>query len=225
MTDVRCYLQDWSIKPSSSASRSASPGSPGWASLVCVWLLFLTGVCGQVPPAKDPVCTQFVPDDQGTWNLTAETHHVTMSMAIGCGAGLNGCMLTMEDRSLYFELVWAAEGPEGPIPVTGNFHDLPLPKARAFADRVYIPYIPDALPVASGHDGLTAAKTNAVIIPGVFRNCKNGTTEVRGNVTVPEARGLYYFTTWTKAAPHTGPEPQYNETMSFWQFQDDGGEY
>ncbi|EJT50146.1 hypothetical protein A1Q1_00613 [Trichosporon asahii var. asahii CBS 2479] len=222
VTDVRCYLQDWSNKPSDSATIRATSKPLGWATVTCIWLLFLNGVFGQVQPAKDPVCTKFIPDDQSSWNLTAETQHVITSIAIGCGAGLKGCMLSMDGKNFYFESVWSADGPEGPVPVTGDFDDLSLPTDRAFADKVYIPYMPDKLPVAGGHFGLTAAKTNAAIIPGVFRDCKNGTSEVRGNVTVPEARGLYYFTTWQKAAPPTGPDQQQNETMPIWQYQDGG---
>lgn len=224
VTDVKCYLQDWTNEPPTSAAVSSRPKTLGWASLACIGLLLLGSVSGQVEPAKYPVCTTFVPDDQGSWNLTAETQHLILeNIGITCITGVGGCTMPMGNKSLYFETVWAAQGPNGSVPVTGNFSSLPLPKDRAFADKVYIPIVPDSFFLEPGGTGLAAARTNADIIPGVFRDCTNGTIEVRGNVTVPEARGLYYFTTWMLADPPTGPDPILNESMPRWQLPDDEG--
>lgn len=225
VTDYQCYLQDWSNTPSNSAATPVRPKAFGWASLACVGLLLLGGVQGQVQPAKDPECSKFVPDDQSSWDLSAETRHIILSWALLCSVGVDYCSMGMDSRPMYFEPVWAADGPDGPVPVTGDFGSLSLPEDRAFADKVNIPYVPDRFAFAEGSPGMVAVKTSAAIIPGVFRDCKNGTdTEFRGNVTVPEARGLYYFIALSTAlAPSDGPNTDHNESMPTWQF-DDGGD-
>lgn len=181
--------------------------SLGWLPLTCVALLLLGGVSGQLN--QDPVCTSFVPDDQSKWYLTAEMPHLLIGNGEFCSRVHHSpCLTSMSERRFYFQPLWVAEGG---IPVAGDYKALNLPSDQDFAERVWVSIVRDRFPFPVGYWGLLAVKTAGAIIPGTYHDCKNG-TEYRGNVSVPAARGLYYFTTVETGGSSTGPA--YNETLS-----------
>lgn len=205
VTDVKCYVQGFSnMRHQSSAGRKHQ--SVSWLSLACVALLLVGGAHAQ---QEEPVCTSFIPDDQSTWDLDAVMPHLVIGSGQFCTRFLrNPCLTGMSQRRFYFEPLWVADGG---FPVTGDYRAHKLPSDQDFADRVWVPIVPDEFPFPQGYWGLLAVKTAGAVIPGTYHDCKNG-TEYRGNVSVPAARGMYYFTTVETGALGRGPAP--NETLS-----------
>lgn len=217
VTAPKCYLQEWLNSPpdKSSPSSSSCPEKPGLSRLSAAFLglLLLSGVTALQPPAKNPVCTKFEPNAQDTWNMNAEMPQLAIMNGVGCGSP--PCVVDSGGVKQYcFEVQWAADGADGPIEVTGDYSALDLPKDRHFAEKVWPPVVPDNFTFAPKNVGFMAVRTNAVVIPGTYKDCQNG-TEYRGNVTVPEASGLYYYAA-VKSQTDDGPAPD-TERTPWWQ--------
>lgn len=216
VTAPKCYLQDWSnTKPDESAAYPQVAKGVSWFSMAFLGFLLLSGVTALQPPAENPVCTKFEPDARDTWNLDAVTPQLSISNAVMCDSPGHCKVRTGDPQRYYFEVQWVAVRPDGPVPVTGDYKSLDLPKDRRFAEKVWPPAVPDEFTFAPQHSGFMAVRMNAAIIPGTFKDCQNG-TEYRGNVTVPEASGLYYYATVRSPQDPHGPSPD-TESPPTWQ--------
>lgn len=208
VTDVKCYVQDYTnTRPEIPSAAPGMKPSLGWLPLACVALLLLGGVSGQ--PEQDPVCTSFVPDDQSKWDPNTEMPNLVIGNGEFCSRiSRSPCLISMSQKRFYFKPLWVAESG---MPVTGDYKSLNVPPDQDFAERVWVPFIPDEFPFSQGHLGLLMVKTAGAVIPGTYHDCQNG-TEYRGNVSVPAARGMYYFATIQDGVSETGPT--YNLSLS-----------
>lgn len=211
VTDIKCFIHDLSnTRPEISSAAVRKPTAVGWLHFACLALLLVGGVSGTYE--VEPACTKFVPDGQSEWDLDAEMPHLIISHSLVCSYGKpSPCFIVMEEHRFYFEPLWVADGPDGEVPVTGDFKALDLPADRAFAERVWVPYVPDKFPFPVDYSGLLAVKTGGAVIPGTYTDCKNG-TEYRGNISIPEPRGMHYFSTVATKTVATGP--RWNESMT-----------